>query len=75
MDGVGCPCQPLGKLRVSQPLAPSPGAARSTQRERPEAWDQSRHTAPRAHAGSVLPSAACFHVLRKLCGWLVGLFV
>lgn len=34
MDGlgrVGRPCQPLGKCRVSLPLARSPGAARSTQ--------------------------------------------
>lgn len=34
MDGlgrVGRPCQPLGKRRVSLPLARSPGAARSTQ--------------------------------------------
>lgn len=36
MDGlgsVGCLCQPLGKLRVSLPLAQSPGAVCSIQTE------------------------------------------
>lgn len=65
MDGlgrVGSSCQPWGKLRVSLPLAPSPGATHSTQpgRDPSKALNRNnQHTcAHRASAASTLAAKA-----------------